>query len=216
MEKDKQQEWLRNNIVNSTKGMSPRMILILLFVYVDYDSRCLIDWPFSKKEKKELSRALCLRTLFFSNLVNRVHLDGRNEYDSLKKIDDGIRERKMTDEDNLFLSNVEKYEVLLPLFYENLNKLSCDIDDKTQKDMTTKWYNNLNWIFFIVFVLVLVFVGYIVFKGWATKPTVNIDFNVGEIIGGTLIGSGALLAGRAYANKLKNDNPNGPNDDKRE
>jgi hypothetical protein len=36
---------------------------------------------------------------------------------------------------------------------------------------------------------------------WArgTQPTVSIDFNVGEIIGGALGGLGALIAGVAYA-----------------
>ena len=59
----------------------------------------------------------------------------------------------------------------------------------------------VNWLYVAIFGLISVIVGYIVYLGWAEKPTVNIEFNVGEIIGGILAGAGVLLAGGAYAVK---------------
>ena len=46
---------------------------------------------------------------------------------------------------------------------------------------------------------VVTFVAFLVYRGWAEKPEVTIDFNVGEIIGGSLAGLGALIAGVTYA-----------------
>lgn len=54
-------------------------------------------------------------------------------------------------------------------------------------------------IYVIVFVLAVVSTGLLVRYGWVTKPQVSIQYNVGEIIGGLLVGAGALAAGVAYA-----------------
>jgi hypothetical protein len=59
----------------------------------------------------------------------------------------------------------------------------------------------VNWLYGAIFLLISAVVAYVVYRGWAQKPTVNIEFNVGEIIGGILAGAGVLLAGGAYAVK---------------
>lgn len=59
----------------------------------------------------------------------------------------------------------------------------------------------LNWLYLVLLLIVVAFVGCVVWLGWADRPEVSIDFNVGEIIGGILAGAGALLAGGAYAAK---------------
>jgi hypothetical protein len=41
----------------------------------------------------------------------------------------------------------------------------------------------------------------LVAHGWAERPTVSIEYNVGEIIGGLLVGIGALIAALAYRNQ---------------
>jgi hypothetical protein len=48
-------------------------------------------------------------------------------------------------------------------------------------------------------VVVIAFVAILVERGWAQHPAVSIDFNIGEIIGGALVGLGAPVAGVAYA-----------------
>ena len=63
---------------------------------------------------------------------------------------------------------------------------------KTRRQEEKIWY-------ILPLIAVIVFVGILVYKGWAEKPAVSIDFNVGEIIGGSLLGLGALIAGLTYA-----------------
>ena len=54
------------------------------------------------------------------------------------------------------------------------------------------------WIYVPVLCLVVVFISFLVWRGWAEKPEVSIQFNVGEIIGGVLIGLSAILAAITY------------------
>ena len=57
-------------------------------------------------------------------------------------------------------------------------------------------------ILYAVFLLVVVVaIGLLVWTGWANKPDVSIDFNVGEIIGGLLVGIATMIAGLAYARR---------------
>jgi hypothetical protein len=80
---------------------------------------------------------------------------------------------------------------------EEINKLKSEISKlesriKTQRQEEKKLY-------IIPLVAVVTFVAFLVYRGWAEKPEVSIDFNVGEIIGGSLAGLGALIAGVTYA-----------------
>jgi hypothetical protein len=53
--------------------------------------------------------------------------------------------------------------------------------------------------YFVPLAVAVLFVAFLIWRGYAAQPTVSIDFNVGEIIGGLLAGVGALAAGIAYA-----------------
>jgi hypothetical protein len=57
--------------------------------------------------------------------------------------------------------------------------------------------------YFVPLLVAAALTGYLVYRGWAEKPAVTIEFNVGEIIGGLLAGVGALMAGLAYFFKTK-------------
>ena len=55
-----------------------------------------------------------------------------------------------------------------------------------------------NWLYLIIFSVIVVVTGFIVAYGWAEKPTVSITYNVGDIISGLLVGISAVLASIFY------------------
>lgn len=59
----------------------------------------------------------------------------------------------------------------------------------------------VNWIYITLLAGVLGVTAVLVVWGWAKKPTVSIEYDVGAIIGGVLAGAGAAAAGIAYAVK---------------
>jgi len=63
----------------------------------------------------------------------------------------------------------------------------------------------------VALVVALLLTGYCVWKGWAQKPEVSIQYNVGEIVGGLLVGLGAVIAALSYASKRRNP-PERPRD----
>jgi hypothetical protein len=65
-------------------------------------------------------------------------------------------------------------------------------------------------LFVIPLLLAGAFVAWLVAQGWASKPDVSIDFNVGEIVGGLLGGLGVLVAGIAYAANRWGREPESP------
>jgi len=60
----------------------------------------------------------------------------------------------------------------------------------------------LNWMYVLLLGLVFGIVAVLIAEGWAQPAEVSIEFNVGEIIGGLLVGAGAAAAGGAYAFKV--------------
>jgi hypothetical protein len=62
-----------------------------------------------------------------------------------------------------------------------------------------------SWMFIFLLVIAVCFTGFLLYKGRAERPTVAIDYNVGEIIGGILAGGGAAAAGAAYYFKSKRE-----------
>jgi hypothetical protein len=58
-----------------------------------------------------------------------------------------------------------------------------------------------NWLYIVIFGITAVFTFLLVAHGWAEKPTVTIDFNVGEIIGGLLVGIASVFAALSYARR---------------
>jgi hypothetical protein len=78
-------------------------------------------------------------------------------------------------------------------FETKLNDLEQRLKSKKLKEKQEKlWY-------FFPLAVVIAFTVYIVSHGWVEKPSVSITYNVGEIIGGSLVGIGTLIAGAAYA-----------------
>jgi polyferredoxin len=55
-----------------------------------------------------------------------------------------------------------------------------------------------NWLYLIIFSVIVVVTGFIVVYGWAEKPTVSITYNVGDVISGLLVGISAVLASIFY------------------
>jgi hypothetical protein len=55
------------------------------------------------------------------------------------------------------------------------------------------------WLYIVILVIVVAGTAALVVYGWAEKPEVSIEYNVGEIIGGLFAGIGALIAAVAYA-----------------
>lgn len=80
---------------------------------------------------------------------------------------------------------------------ENIRELKLKVGQleeqlKAQRQEEKRW-------FIIPLILVIGFVSFLVYKGLANSPDVSINFDVGEIIGGSLAGLGALIAGVTYA-----------------
>jgi hypothetical protein len=61
----------------------------------------------------------------------------------------------------------------------------------------------MNWIYFVTLLSIVIFVAALVGRGWAQTPAVSIDFNVGDIIGGILVGVAALFAASSYSSIAK-------------
>ncbi|MCU1268179.1 MAG: hypothetical protein JWM21_4497 [Acidobacteria bacterium] len=57
----------------------------------------------------------------------------------------------------------------------------------------------VNRAYLVTLLAIIAILGVAVWRGWSQRPEVTVDFNVGEIIGGILVGAGALTAGTAYA-----------------
>jgi hypothetical protein len=82
----------------------------------------------------------------------------------------------------------------------DLEKLTGAVDKlREQVESLRRERVPLPWLYLLVLLLVVAATGSLVFYGWAEKPEVSIDYNVGEIIGGLLVGVGALVASTAYA-----------------
>ena len=58
-----------------------------------------------------------------------------------------------------------------------------------------------NILYVVIFLVVVSVVGLLVWADLANKPDVSIDFDVGEIIGGILVGIASMIAGLAYARR---------------
>lgn len=68
-----------------------------------------------------------------------------------------------------------------------------DIRKGHKRRLTTKW------VYASLIVTIGVLTAVIVWFGWAQKPEITIQYDVGTIIGGILVGAGATIAGTAYA-----------------
>ncbi len=92
---------------------------------------------------------------------------------------------------------VELHERQIKGTLEEIDKLKSEIGKLDSRIKAGRQEEKKLYI--LPLIAVILFVAFLVYRGWAEKPTVSIDFNVGEIIGGSLVGIGALIAGVTYA-----------------
>lgn len=93
----------------------------------------------------------------------------------------------------LLQADVQSHQSQITELRNKLQDLENQLRSKKLKETREKvWY-------FAPLLIVIAFTAYLVYRGWAEKPSVSIEYNVGEIIGGLLVGIGALMAGAAYA-----------------
>ena len=64
-----------------------------------------------------------------------------------------------------------------------------------------KGNSRISVMYFMVFVVLVMVLAPLVWLGYADKPTINVEFNIGEIIGGLLIGVSAVTASVTYTMK---------------
>ncbi|MCG3158138.1 MAG: hypothetical protein DKINENOH_04779 [bacterium] len=87
---------------------------------------------------------------------------------------------------------------------EKIQKLEDELqnlDDRLKKLEKKERPLQKHWIYLVLFGIIVVFTGFLVARGWAEKPSVSIDYNVGEIIGGLLLGVAALIGAVTYLRK---------------
>lgn len=82
---------------------------------------------------------------------------------------------------------------------------------KPSKDVTlwNRLNSRVNLPYLVILCLAVVLVGGLVVLGFTAKMAVNVDFNVGELIGGLLVGTGAAAAGISYATRNHESGDNG-------
>lgn len=114
---------------------------------------------------------------------------GRSNYEKLEARLQQARNLSLPD----LLESLTIMREELKLLGDRIQILEARFKDSGVKE---RW-NSLWYI--APLIIAVVFTGYLVSLGWAEKPDVSIEFNVGEIIGGSLAGVGALLAAVAYA-----------------
>jgi hypothetical protein len=71
-----------------------------------------------------------------------------------------------------------------------------DLLDKRSKPVIA-----VSWAYLAVFIIMVAVTAFLFWLGWGKEVKASINYNVGEIIGGLLAGTGAAVAGTAYALK---------------
>ena len=96
---------------------------------------------------------------------------------------------------------------------DTLKDKVAEVEDKLKAKEAKETKEAAGAGYYVVPLLAIVaFTAYLFHRGWAQTPTVAINYNVGEIIGGLLAGTGALVAGAAYAISRRRDDRRGPVD----
>ncbi|MFZ3018873.1 MAG: hypothetical protein WA056_10495 [Gallionella sp.] len=92
-----------------------------------------------------------------------------------------------------------------------IEDLRAEIEFGKPANSVTFWdrlNSRVNLPYLVIFCLVIVLIGGLVLIGMTATMTVNVEFNVGEIIGGLLVGTGVAAAGVSYATKNNGKNAN--------
>lgn len=90
-------------------------------------------------------------------------------------------------------TNFEIQEAQISKLENDVAELRAKLQTKKLKQFSEKA------LYFLPLALAIGITAYLIHRGWAEKVSVSIDYNVGEIIGGLLVGIGVLVAGAAYA-----------------
>jgi len=103
----------------------------------------------------------------------------------------------------LSLSRLDRLSNKLESMDESINTSSqtlTTIETKLNSlEKRTRPLIAMSWAYVGALCFVVLVTGLLVWLGWAQSPEVSIEYNVGEIIGGVLVGVGAAAAGTAYA-----------------
>jgi len=214
-----------NDLGNNVKELAVKYLLAEM-----RDYRGSID---RNKQAKELVRLLnveCIEKLFYSGKEKDDHL--KIEYQV--KLEKLFSYRNERDIDSL---NTQKHEIYEQIVSEVLEKTNDE--GKAQGSANNSWELNkqiadlraiiefgkpasavtfwdrlnsrVNLPYLIILMLVVVLIGGLVLIGMTANMTVNVDFSVGEIIGGLLVGTGVAAAGVSYAtrDKVRENNEKG-------
>ena len=87
--------------------------------------------------------------------------------------------------------------------------LKAELEFGKPLDAVTFWdrlNSRVNLPYLVILCLAVVMIGGLVFIGLTATMTVNVEFNIGEIIGSLLVGTGVAAAGVSYATRNKDEN----------
>lgn len=87
---------------------------------------------------------------------------------------------------------------------KQIDDLKAELEFGKPASAVTFWdrlSSRVNLPYLVILSLVVVLVGGLVFIGMTATMTVSVDFSIGEIIGGLLVGTGVAAAGISYATR---------------
>lgn len=193
--KDLQEKKLPFNIESLIKRLSSKSrIIVLIFLSVSENS--------DPKTIKDLydETILKIRLKEDANIFEEIYT--KTSRDSIQKtINKALPSTNISKKSEFYSVLIEEWDEFQKNYFPK-EKLKGKINNKIF---------NCNWDYILIFGIIAFLIGYIIYLGWVNIPNVNIEINIGEIIGGILIGSGALFAGRAYAKRSKGNSPDGKN-----
>ena len=129
--------------------------------------------------------------------------DGKRGYVVSKVVDSFLQEEK----DAAAQQEVQKVTVELNREHEEaLSAKDKTIADLTRLNAKLNRRQKLNPHYILLLCLAIISCAALVSFGWGSKPTIEVTYNVGEIIAGILAGGGVAIAGTAYAvSKMKGE-----------
>lgn len=213
---------------NDQKALSDRVASIIeAYVPVGSENRA---WVYA-----QLSMLSSVDEVFDRYKSTRLVLSDRVDHSFDDRIDEGKRRwaalRKELSEAEIRSLDGSLEDLLQPLYARSLAEVVASRVQEARKEMilaqpaetqalrrkaeamSTKRsvLQKLNLAYLGAVVLIVGLVGLAIWRGWAQKAEVHVDFNVGEIIGGVLVGVGAAAAGTAYAIRTLGTTPPGEN-----
>jgi hypothetical protein len=121
----------------------------------------------------------------------------RGSPDSAKERQDKLK-IEMIDVYANIQNNMEQEEIQKKVdeLEADVKKLKSEVEVLKKRTQLPK---TVNWAYVGVFAFLILITALLFWRGWAEKAQVSIDYNIGEIIAGILVGVGAVTAGVTYA-----------------